>query len=60
MFSLDALFCQVDDFCKRFEVEWHKKLLKKDFLLQALLIILIIVPNLIKMVIIHLLGIVPK
>ncbi len=28
MFSLDALFCHVDDFCKAFEVQWHKKLLK--------------------------------
>lgn len=30
MSSLDALFCHVDDFCKRFEVEWHKKLLKHE------------------------------
>ena len=28
MFSLDALFCHVDDFCKAFEVQWYKKLLK--------------------------------
>ncbi|MDH6069159.1 IS982 family transposase [Chrysosporum ovalisporum APH033B] len=27
MFSLDALFCHVDDFCKAFEAQWHKKLL---------------------------------
>ena len=27
MFSLDALFCHVDDFCKAFEDQWHKKLL---------------------------------
>ena len=27
MFSLDALFCHVDDFCKVFEAQWHKKLL---------------------------------
>ncbi len=27
MFSLDALFCHVDDFCKSFEAQWHKKLL---------------------------------
>jgi hypothetical protein len=27
MFSLDALFCHVDDFCKAFESQWHKKLL---------------------------------
>ncbi|KST68516.1 hypothetical protein BC008_01510 [Mastigocoleus testarum BC008] len=24
MFSLDALFCHVDDFCKAFEVQWQK------------------------------------
>lgn len=28
MFSLDALFCHVDDFCKAFEAQWHKKLLQ--------------------------------
>lgn len=28
MFSLDALFCHVDDFCKRFEGQWHRSLLK--------------------------------
>jgi hypothetical protein len=27
MFSLDALFCDVDDFCLVFEPEWQKKLL---------------------------------
>ena len=27
MFSLDALFCHVDDFCKAFEAQWYKKLL---------------------------------
>lgn len=27
MFSLDALFCHVDDFCKAFEAQWHKQLL---------------------------------
>ena len=27
MFSLDALFCDVDDFCLIFEPEWQKKLL---------------------------------
>ncbi|MGV0103219.1 IS982 family transposase [Nostoc sp. DSM 114160] len=27
MFSLDALFCHVDDFCKAFEAQWHRKLL---------------------------------
>jgi Transposase DDE domain len=27
MFSLDALFCHVDDFCKAFEAQWRKKLL---------------------------------
>jgi hypothetical protein len=27
MFSLDALFCYVNDFCKAFETEWYKKLL---------------------------------
>jgi hypothetical protein len=27
MFSLDALFCYVDDFCQAFEGQWHKKLL---------------------------------
>jgi hypothetical protein len=26
MFSLDALFCHIDDFCKAFEAQWHKKL----------------------------------
>jgi hypothetical protein len=24
MFSLEALFCHVDDFCKTFEAQWHK------------------------------------
>jgi hypothetical protein len=28
MFSLEALFCHVDDFCKKFEGQWHKNLLK--------------------------------
>ena len=28
MFSLDALFCHVDDFCKGFEAQWQKQLLK--------------------------------
>lgn len=28
MFSLEVLFCHVDDFCKAFEAQWHKKLLK--------------------------------
>ena len=28
MFSLEALFWHVDDFCKAFEVQWHKKLLR--------------------------------
>lgn len=27
MFSLDTLFCHVDDFCKAFESQWRKKLL---------------------------------
>ncbi|MCC5652184.1 IS982 family transposase [Nostoc sp. XA013] len=27
MFSLDALFCHVDDFCQMFEEQWHRKLL---------------------------------
>ena len=27
MFSLEDLFCHVDDFCKAFEAQWHKKLL---------------------------------
>jgi hypothetical protein len=27
MFSLDVLFCHVDDFCKAFEAQWHRKLL---------------------------------
>jgi len=27
MFSLDALFCHVDDFCQGFEAQWQKKLL---------------------------------
>ncbi|MEH2080527.1 MAG: IS982 family transposase [Nostoc sp.] len=27
MFSLDALFCHVDDLCRAFEGQWHKKLL---------------------------------
>ena len=27
MFSLDALFCHVDDFCQVFEAQWQKKLL---------------------------------
>ena len=27
MFSLDALFCDVDDFCLHFEPEWQKRLL---------------------------------
>lgn len=28
MFSLEALFCHVDDFCEKFEAKWHKSLLK--------------------------------
>ena len=27
MISLDALFCDVDDFCLDFETQWQKKLL---------------------------------
>ncbi len=27
MYSLEGLFCHVDDFCKGFETQWHKKLL---------------------------------
>ena len=27
MYSLEALFCHVDDFCQEFEAQWHKKLL---------------------------------
>jgi hypothetical protein len=27
MFSLDALFCDVDDFCQSFEPQWKMKLL---------------------------------
>jgi hypothetical protein len=27
MFSLEALFCHVDDFCHGFEAQWHKRLL---------------------------------
>jgi hypothetical protein len=27
MFSLDALFCHVDDFCQALEAQWQKKLL---------------------------------
>lgn len=27
MSSLEALFCHVDDFCQKFEPQWHKKLL---------------------------------
>jgi hypothetical protein len=27
MFSLEALFCHVDDFCKAFEAQWHQRLL---------------------------------
>jgi hypothetical protein len=27
MFSLDALFCDVDDFCQVFEIQWQTKLL---------------------------------
>jgi hypothetical protein len=29
MFSLDALFCDVDDFCSAFEAQWQKQLLDK-------------------------------
>jgi hypothetical protein len=29
MFSLDALFCRVDDFCQEFEVKWRQKLINK-------------------------------
>lgn len=28
MFSLEELFCHVDDFCQRFEGQWDKTLLK--------------------------------
>lgn len=28
MFSLDVLFCHVDDFCQAFEAQWHKQQLK--------------------------------
>lgn len=28
MFSLDALFCHVDDFCQAFEAQWQKRLMK--------------------------------
>ncbi len=27
MFSLEALFCHVDDFCQQFEPQWHQQLL---------------------------------
>jgi hypothetical protein len=27
MFSLDFLFCEVDDFCVDFEAQWHKTLI---------------------------------
>jgi len=27
MFSLDALFCDVDDFCQSFESQWKTRLL---------------------------------
>lgn len=30
MFSLDVLFCHVDDFCQAFEAQWHKQLLKHE------------------------------
>ncbi len=30
MFSLDVLFCHVDDFCQTFEAQWHKQLLKHE------------------------------
>lgn len=30
MFSLDVLFCHVDDFCLAFEAQWHKKLLNHE------------------------------
>lgn len=29
MFSLEALFCHVDDFCTLFEAKWHQKLLEQ-------------------------------
>lgn len=30
MFSLDALFCRVDDFCQKFEPHWQQKLLNYE------------------------------
>jgi len=27
MFSLEELFCSIDDFCQKFEPHWHKQLL---------------------------------
>ncbi|HEY9807811.1 MAG TPA: IS982 family transposase [Halomicronema sp.] len=30
MSSLDALFCQIDDFCQKFEGQWQQTLLKHD------------------------------
>jgi hypothetical protein len=30
MFSLDVLFCHVDDFCQAFEAQWHKQLLNHE------------------------------
>lgn len=31
MFSIDALFCHVDDFCQTFEPLWHKQLISHGF-----------------------------
>lgn len=31
MFSIDALFCHVDDFCQAFEPLWHKQLISYGF-----------------------------
>ena len=30
MSSLDALFCQIDDFCQKFEPQWQQRLLMHD------------------------------
>jgi hypothetical protein len=27
MFSLEELFCSIDDFCQKFEPQWYKQLL---------------------------------
>jgi hypothetical protein len=31
MFSLEALFCSVDDFCQRFEPVWQQQLLSSAY-----------------------------